>query len=229
MSIVNIFTLGIVSVDAAGNYTMNWSYFVYLVVCLLILVNIVGWLFGRGQTIAAGLTGVLLALIFYFYYLRFFSKAPTSAPSPAAACGAIDEAPACADWPPIVNMCPDFMVAWTDANKNVYCYDANNTYNMKSGTGSGLTAGLTINSIPNQSAYLIRAASGNAKNLASDTNGSTFPLLALLGGKNSGGVTLSTGSSSASTAPQGELLRWEGVYAPGNSQDASSLVNAPLP
>ena len=227
MSIVNIFTLGIVSVDSAGNYTMNWSYFVYLVVCILIEVNIVGWLFGRGQSIAAGLTGALLALIFYFYYLRFFTKSPTKE-KPSDSCGAVDAPPPCAEWPPIVNMCPDFMVAWTDSNKNVYCYDANNTYNMKTGTGAGLITGLTINGVAGQSAYLIKLGSGTAKNLASDTNGSTFPLLALLGGK-AGGTSLATGASSSPGSVKGELLRWEGVYAPGNSQDASALTNAPMP
>jgi hypothetical protein len=106
---------------------------------------------------------VLLILIFVFYGLRWFSggnlKGTTSNGKIA--------------WPPIVNMCPDFMVSWKDStNGNIYCYDAGDVYGLKADGNTanvqGITRGLTINGISGQSAFLIKGPAASSTTLKSN-------------------------------------------------------------
>ena len=187
---------------------MDFWLIAYIIITISVGAGLVSWLYKRGQTMGSMLLLVLLILVFTFYGMRWFEggnlKGSTVGPN--------------AKWPPIVNMCPDFMVQWKDSTTNrVYCYDAGNIYNLKTANGAGLITGLTINNVPSQSAYLIFNPSGNpgATDLRSDTNGARWPFLYLL----------RTNPSVVLGDTNGKYLRWEGVI---NGQQITP-ENAPLP
>lgn len=187
---------------------MDFWLVVYIVITIVIGSGFLSWLYKRGQTTGAMILLVLLILVFTFYGLRWFpggSLNGTTQPGNVA-------------WPPIVNMCPDFLVSWKDPTTGkVYCYDASNTYGLKTYTGAGLTSGLTINNVPSQSAYLIKDPSQNtgAVKLRDDPNGARWPFLRLL--MNNPSLVLND--------TNGKYLRWEGVL------DGSTITpeKAPLP
>ncbi len=188
---------------------MDFWLIAYIVITIVIGSGLVSWMYKRGQNIGAILLLVLMILVFTFYGLRWFPGGNLNGTTPPA--GSVV-------WPPIVNMCPDFMASWTDpVTKRVYCYDASNTYGLKTYAGAGLTTGLTINNIPGQSAYLIKdpAQNTSAVSLRDDANGARWPFLFLLN-KNS---NLVLGD------PNGKYLRWEGVLDGTNI----NVNKAPLP
>jgi len=128
---------------------MDFWVIAYILLCVCLGGGIVTILMRRQQTIASMLVLVLLILVFIFFGLRWFPGGNLNGTKPAKV-----------PWPPIVNMCPDFMVTWTAAADNkVYCYDANNVYNLKAvavaAATAPLTPGLTIGGTASQSAYLI--------------------------------------------------------------------------
>lgn len=188
---------------------MDFSLIVYILLCVVIGGGIVSSFYNENQKAAAMSALVLLVLVFIFFGLRWFKDGNLK----TAQQGTVA-------WPPIVNMCPDFMVTWTDTSatggNKIYCYDASNVYGLKTSNCCSLTTGLTINGVSGQSAYLIKDPSQNtgATNLNNDTNGLRWPLLGKL-----------------KTAPQtvitdaGSSLKWEGVWD-GRS---STPTAAPLP
>ena len=217
---INYVSLGMITVDSSKVYTFHGWLILYYTIAILTMTSLVGWLFRSGRIIAAGLTVVLLLIVYIFFALRWFAnqKSTATTTSTSSCPGAPGSSSSSSSSIPIVNMCPDFMVAWTDTlTGNVYCYDDKNTYNMRTYNGAGLVNGLTINNIPGQSAYLIKNNSQNtgATNLSSDPNGLRWPFINLL----STNLALITGDKN------GAFLRWEGVW------DGSTLtvVNAPLP
>jgi hypothetical protein len=185
---------------------MDYWLIAYVLICIVLGSSTISFFFQRGQSIAAIMLLVLLILVFVFYGLRWFSDGNLKG---------LDNAKS---WPPIVNMCPDFMMTWTDPiSKNVYCYDANNIYKLKSGAAAGTLGNLTINNIPNQSAYLIKNAGQNpgATDIRSDPNGARWPLL----------YTMRTRPQVITGDPNGAFVRWEGVW---DGRQASP-EKAPLP
>jgi hypothetical protein len=186
---------------------MDFWLIAYIIITICVGSGLVAWLYKRSQTVGAMILLILLILVFTFYGLRWFQGGELKGSSTTT--GA---------WPPIVNMCPDFMVSWKDpVTKRLYCYDAQNIYNMKTGGGAGLTTGLTINNVPSQSAYLIFNPGQNtgATDLKSDINGARWPFLNLL----------RTNPSVVLGDSNGKYLRWEGVI---NGQQITP-ENAPLP
>jgi hypothetical protein len=184
---------------------MDFWLIAYILVTIVVGSGTVSMLYKRGQTVGAMILLVLLILVFVFYGLRWFRGGNLQGTQVATG-----------TWPPIVNMCPDFMVSYTDTT-GVYCYDATNTYGLKTYNGAGLTTGLTINNVPNQSALLMKNPNKNqnATDLKSDV-GTTisdyrWPTLRNL-------LTIAQD-------PQGKYLKWEGVWD-GRS---STPENAPLP
>jgi hypothetical protein len=185
---------------------MDYWLIAYVLICIVLGSSTISFFFQRGQYITATLLFVLLILVFVFYGLRLFAG------------GNLQGLATPKGWPPIVNMCPDFMMTWTDpATQNVYCYDANNIYKLKSGAAAGTVGNLTINNIPNQSAYLIKNASQNpgATDIRSDPNGARWPLL----------NTFRTSPQVITGDPNGAFIRWEGVW---DGRQASP-EKAPLP
>ena len=219
MAFITYISLGSVKVGADGSWQPNFWLIAYYIVCALIMINVYKFFSWRQQYVAAMALMPILFLVFLFFAIRwnwFLTKKPSAAnPVDTTGCTAENSIPSPSTaFPPIVNMCPDFMVAWTDPSGGaIYCYDANNTYNMQDISGAGLTTGLAINGKTGQSAYLLYNKNANptgAKNPTEDTTGLRWPLYALI----------KSGFSTISNHPQGKFLRWEGVIqSTGNRYD----------
>lgn len=214
---INYVSLGMITADNKNNYTFHWWLVIYYAVALLTMATLGGWLFQSGRLVAAGMTVALLFAVYVFFALRWFINKPSATTPAATSCtDAAKGAPTSSI--PIVNMCPDFMVSWTDSTTgNVYCYDDKNTYNMKTYNGAGLTTGLSINNMAGQSAYLMKNNSKNTAiaDLKSDVGGLRWPFLFMLGNH----------IDTITNDQYGAFLRWEGVW------DGSTLTlgSAPLP
>lgn len=181
---------------------MDFWVILYSLVCVVVGGGFVSMLYNRGQTMGAMILLVLILLVFFFFGLRWFPGGNLNGTQPGKMA-----------WPPIVNMCPDFMVSWTAPDKKVYCYDAANVYNLKTASAAGpLKSGLSIGAATNQSAYLLKDTVGTATStLASEPL--RWPLI------NAMNKEANTVLSSA------KYLRWEGVWD-GQSVTATK---APLP
>jgi len=165
---------------------MDYWVILYSLICVVVGGGAVTFLFKRNQSIAAMITLVLLLLVFILYGLRWFRGGNLNGSKPNP-----DQL-----WPPIVNMCPDFMVSWKDpASSKVYCYDAANLYDLKTSTNTNLVRGLTINNITGQSAMLIQNGAGSTPET-----------------KNPLKDKLKTNSAAITADPATNLLRWEGVW-----------------
>ena len=218
MAVVNYVSLGALRVDIDGKWKPNYWLIAYYVVCILIMANLASFFWERGQAVSAIAIVPMLLLVFVFFGIRwnwFLEKAPPGKTVADDACAAADSPINSPNnpFPPIVNMCPDFMSAWKDtANDKVYCYDANNTYNMKTYNGAGLKTNLTINGLGGQSAYLLYDPSQNlgSTNPTKDDGGLRWPLFALI----------ANNLATISNDPQGKYLKWEGVIqSTGNRHD----------
>ena len=205
MSAASYLSLGVIKVGVDGSLSPNFSLIIYYVIAILVLINVYKWLLSRGQTIAAALSIPLIFLVFYFFYLRWFGKKSKATPKNACTAEESSEPKNRVPFPPIVNMCPDFMVTWTDPNGKIYCYDANNTYDMKAANTdtTGLTPNLTINGVPGQSAYMILNPSQNttAKKITDDSGGLRWPMY----------KAVETTLARIAADSKGKYLRWEGI------------------
>jgi hypothetical protein len=162
---------------------MDFWVILYSLICVVVGAGSASFLYKRGQSVAAMIALVLLILVFVFYGLRWFPGGSLNGTKPSG--GA---------WPPIVNMCPDFMASFVDSSNKVYCYDAANIYNMKTATAG--TAGLATTSPmikgTAQPAYLLQNPGATDKN----------PLK----------TTLKNGASALTQDSNGKYVRWEGVW-----------------
>jgi len=164
-------------------------------ICVIVSGGSVNFLYKRGQTMGAIGALVLLILIFIFFGLRWFPGGNLNGSQAQAQ-----------SWPPIVNMCPDFMVSWKNPSDNkIYCYDANNVYGLQTApAATPLISALTIGSASGQSAYLIKDPAQNSgkapASLATDSS-NFWPMAKML----------STTASNVLT-PTAKYMRWEGVW-----------------
>lgn len=217
MAPITYVSLGAVRVDIDGKWKPNYWLIAYYVICILIMANLAAFFWGRGQSLAAMALVPILLLVFVYFGIRwnwFLEKAPPGKTAADSACAG-DSAITSPNnpFPPIVNMCPDFMTAWKDSlNDKVYCYDANNTYNMKAYNGAGLKTNLTINGLGGQSAYLLFDPTQNigSANPTKDDSGLRWPLYALI----------ENNFATISNDPKGKYLKWEGIIqSTGNRYD----------
>lgn len=190
-----IFGLYVLSV---AKVNISFWMIIYIVVSIVTATSSVNFLLQRGQQIGAMILLILLILIYIFYGMKWFNDKNAQTP------GSIQ-------WPPIVNMCPDFMVSWTAPDSKIYCYDSSNIYNLSAGS-NGLET-VTINGTI-KPAYLIKNPSANtgAKDFTADTGGARWPLA----NKFEYNKTLVTSNSN---------LRWEGVW---NGNEVT-MKNMPVP
>jgi hypothetical protein len=190
---------------------MDFYFVLYILVSAVLGLSAVSWLYRRQQTTGAIMTLVLLILIFTFYGLRWFSAGGLKGP----------EKPG--QWPPVVNVCPDFLVAYKDAtSKNVYCYDINNAYGLKTAPANEaakLVASLTINGVSGQSAFLMRDGAQDTTNtlvsLKQEGAAAKWPFLSAIR-SNPGAIFTGTDGR--------QMLRWEGVW----DGSSASPEKAPL-
>ena len=205
MSTAQYLSFGMLKVGGDNaTWELDWYLILYYVVCILIGVNVAGSLYNRGQPIAAIISVLILLLIFIFFGLRWFGTpdaiTPPSCPSPSDPNDS--SSGNCSVFPPSINLCPDFMVAYTNPAGIVQCYDVNNTYEMKTGTGAGLTGGQTINGVGGQSVY------------------------------NTSGIALVNIIKASTTTISGDLkgkyLRWEGVFDGRTVESNNSCITSKL-
>ena len=148
-------------------------------------------LYNRGQTMGSMATLVLLILVFIFFGLRWFPDGNLNGSKPGKLA-----------WPPIVNVCPDFMVSWTAPDKKVYCYDAANVYNLKTASAAPpLVSGLTIGTATNQSAYLVKDPTVGTTTSTLASAPTRWPLVNAM--NREANIVLTTAA---------KYLRWEGVW-----------------
>jgi hypothetical protein len=178
-----------------GRKEMDYWLIAYIVVSIIIGTGSSGFLYKRQQTVAAILTFILLLLIFIFYGLRWFSGGNLKGSKEGTVA-----------WPPIVNLCPDFMISYKDTAGNIYCYDAKNAYNLK--TAAAIPEVSVANIInTTDTGYKIMDTAGVSGDLKADiaTAGTKkWPLLTKFATNPSAIV--------ASTNTNNKLLRWEGVW-----------------
>ena len=212
------YSFGMITVGVDGGYKPDWYLILYYIVCLSIMASLCGWLWNKGQQVAALVTGVLLIFVFIYFDYRWFPVKDTGAskcPGKDASGNDVTE------WPPIINMCPDYFVGWTDPLGNIYCYDAHNTYGMQTYNGARLTTGLSINGASGQSAYLTVAAGNTVAptvSAAAATPGA-FPLYTIFKNE-SVDITADT---------VGQYLRWEGVWDGRELRADNILRGMPYP
>ncbi len=176
---------------------MDFTIIVYILLCVVIGGGIVSSFYNEGQKAAAFTALALLILVFVFFGLRWFKDGSFKGTKQGTV-----------PWPPIVNMCPDFLSSWTDSNGNIYCYDASNVYELKTNNCCSLTTGLTINGISGQSAFRIKVPTAS-------TNADKYPLLNLF----------KTAPQNVVGSGDGKYLKWEGVW----DGRTATPQNAPLP
>lgn len=167
---------------------MDYWFIAYIVICICVGGGLVAQLYNREQTIGAMVLLVLCIAIFAFFGLRWFQGGELKGSKPAAQ-----------QWPPIVNLCPDFMAAvkGTDgttapavgnpASVNTYCYDPSNTYSLNT---SGLTQFVPTGATAAVSGFKIATGGTNP----------TYPLMS------------ATSIVSVTTNTNNQRMRWEGVW-----------------
>jgi hypothetical protein len=165
---------------------MDFWVILYSLICVVVGGGAVSFLYKRNQSIAAMITLVLLLLVFILYGLRWFPGGNLNGSKPKGG-----------SWPPIVNMCPDFMASWKDPRdgNKIYCYDAANLYNLKTTTVTDFSISKEVNNVPGQAVILLQNPLGTSpatKNPLKETLKKTPAIM-----------TANTATSA---------IRWEGVW-----------------
>jgi hypothetical protein len=192
---------------------MDFWFIAYILISIVLGLGAVSYTYKRGQTIAAMLLLVLLIAIFVFYGLRWFQGGTLKGTTGTGG-----------QWPPIVNVCPDFMSSkqvGSGLSGKIYCIDSKNIYGLQRMT---TTSGkFVVASIENENSGLMMV--DGTKGLKTDTLSADtakdlperrYPILSGLKASINGLLT---------TVPQMKDVRWEGVYD-GTSATADK---APIP
>jgi hypothetical protein len=87
---------------------MRYSMIAYILLCIVVGLTLFQKLNASGRTWSAILAVILFILIFVFYGMRWFGENPASIYKGV--------------WPPIINMCPDYLVYYKNAGKDT-CVD----------------------------------------------------------------------------------------------------------
>jgi hypothetical protein len=116
----NVCTTAVATVDKIQNMSaidlgtyvwkrMSWSFILYLFVTITLGLTVLNYLSTSGRWLSAVLFLILGILIFYFYGIRWFS-------------GTQSKFEYNGPWPPVINMCPDYLVYKKIGNQEV-CVD----------------------------------------------------------------------------------------------------------
>ncbi len=195
---------------------MDFWLIAYIVTSIVIGVSLYGFLYNRGQNTGAMIVFVLLIAVFAFFGLRWFQK--------GALKGSV--ADPSGNWPPVVNLCPDFMVTWKDTNGDIFCHDVNNIYNLKTrGSEAAPLTKVTVSTNPiggvtSGAGFKIydNTASQTVTKITED-NGTPkrWPFITNIYKNDSNSIAKTVDSNM-------KLVRWEGVW---DGQTATAL-RAPL-
>lgn len=88
---------------------MQYSFIAYVFLCIVVGFTVFQRLSGSGRMWAAILSLILFVLIFVFYGMRWFRGTDTTGLKTGS-------------WPPIINMCPDYLVYFKQGNLDT-CID----------------------------------------------------------------------------------------------------------
>jgi hypothetical protein len=90
---------------------MDYGFIAYIFVAIAIILGVFSQLNNSGRTWSAIISLVLLILIFVFYGIRWFEGTSAKFSAPPGA------------WPPIINMCPDYLVYYKHSSGKDTCVD----------------------------------------------------------------------------------------------------------
>jgi hypothetical protein len=110
----------VADLSSAAWKKMSWSLILYIFVTIVIGLTVLRYLSASDRWLSAVIFLILSILIFVFYGLRWFT-------------GDQSRFNYSGTWPPVINMCPDYLVYKKIGNDNV-CVDM-----LGVSTGSGLT------------------------------------------------------------------------------------------
>jgi hypothetical protein len=168
---------------------MDYWFIAYIVICICMGGGVVSYMYNRNQTLGAMILLVLVIAIFAFFGLRWFQDGTLKGSTASNV-----------QWPPIVNLCPDYMAAvqgvaasGTTTPVNTYCTDPSGLY----ATGALPETFYPLNSNTTSKGIMIKNGTIGA---------ATFPKKAA--------KTITDISSDRS-------VRWEGVY---NGQTFSTAL-----
>jgi len=124
-----------------NGYTPSFAFIMYVLISSMAGIMILQYLYKANKPMATMLCLVLLILVFIFFEMRWFTNlrlkgsssyvAPTPSTSGCAADSLSVDASVNSNWPPIINICPDYMVS-----EGGSCIDINRLYGNKGG-GNG--------------------------------------------------------------------------------------------
>jgi len=117
-----------------NGYTPSFEFIMYILISSTAGLMILKYLYTANMPIAAMLCLVLLILVFIFFQMRWFSNLklkgtssyvpqPSASTSGCAADSVSVDTSVNSNWPPIINICPDYMVS-----QNGRCVDSNKLY-----------------------------------------------------------------------------------------------------
>jgi hypothetical protein len=86
---------------------MDYQFIVFVILAIIFCTYPPMYFFKQNKNVAAFLTLVMFILIFTFYGLRWFSGAVMAGPAGAYS----------GNWPPYVNVCPDYLTYFEDATR----------------------------------------------------------------------------------------------------------------
>ena len=195
---------------------ISFSLIIYILVSAVTGIGVLNYFYSKQQTTAAFLSLIFLILIFTFYGLRWFEGGQVKGANKSNTA-----------WPPIVNMCPDYMTAVKGTHtvsgegsaikSGIYCVDTKNMY----GNLPDMVDVTPSNSSEMIKGYWIKNDNNTAgfTNLKQDVSSSSdtarWPLLWIL--QNQLARLVTQGDS--------RYLRWEGVW----DGRAATAQRAPLP
>lgn len=190
----------------------GFALILYILVCVVIGGMVLNKFYSSGQSVAAMISLVLLILLFTFFGLRWFDAGELKGTKKGGVA-----------WPPIVNMCPDYMTAVkgqttaTPSKQGTFCIDTKNLFttplaNMVDVRPEGTETTFKGFLIKDESNSSTRAFTS----LREDTSGTPrWPLLR----------TLQRNPQEIVGQGDGQHFRWEGVWDGRNA----TAERAPLP
>lgn len=167
---------------------MDYWFIAYIVICICMGGGAVSYMYNRDQTLGAMILLVLVIAIFAFFGLRWFKDGTLKGSGASNV-----------QWPPIVNLCPDYMaavqgvaVSGTTTPVNTYCTDPSGLYAALPTTFYPLNS-----NTPSKGIMIKNGTIGAA----------TFPQKAA--------------KTMTNISPDNRSVRWEGVY---NGQTFSTAL-----
>jgi len=119
---------------------MSYSLIAYVLFCIIFGLTVISMFMKTGRMVSALIGLILIALIFVFYGLRWFTNKSSVVSS---------------SWPPVINTCPDYLVYYKSAVFGDTCVDLLGV-NRSSGSLMSWTKDMTPSKPPSGANYYFR-------------------------------------------------------------------------